>query len=87
MKKISYEELGKYIGKKASKYFDRYYSDNIYDYSSEISNCNSEYDGVNDCYNCSIELAEVGKSPLIIEFVCRYIYNKNENIVDTIYYI
>lgn len=36
MKKISYEELGKYIGKKASKYFDRYYSDNIYDYISEI---------------------------------------------------
>ena len=87
MKKISYSELGEYIGSTASEYFGKYYSSNIHDYADEISNCNSEYDEVNSIYNCNIELVEKDKQPLIIKFKYKDILDENENVIDTIYYI
>lgn len=44
-------------------------------------NCHKIYI-LEDTFTSSYSLLQ-----FIIEFVCRYIYDKNENIVDTIYYI
>lgn len=87
MYNIDYDKLGVYIGRKATEYFNRYYSENIADYEDEIINANELYDEVKDCYKCSIELAEVGKPPLIIEYYCRYTFDDNDNIVDIKYFI
>ena len=77
-KKVSYEEIGKIIGKKASDYFGRRYSDNIKDYEEDIRieyadtyyKDNGEIVEQDRCY---IELCEVGKIPLIIEWF-EYLY-------------
>lgn len=87
MEKISYVDLGKYIGKKANDYFDRWYSSDVYDYENEIANCNENYNEEENLYYCNIEIAEVGKAPLIINYYCRYVYDNIGNVVDTIYYI
>lgn len=36
MKIITYKELGEYIGKQASEYFDKWYSYDIKDYEDDI---------------------------------------------------
>ena len=87
MSHIDYDTLGVYIGRKATEYYNRYYSENIADYEDEIINANELYDEVKDCYKCSIELAEVGKPPLIIEYYCRYTFDDNDNIIDIKYFI
>ena len=87
MYNIGNDKLGEYIGKKATKYFGRFYSKDIADYENEIINANEIYNEVEDYYKCSIELAEVGKAPLIIEYYYRCILDNNENIIDIIYYI
>ena len=87
MYKIDYEKLGIYIGKKATEYFGRFYSKDIADYENEIVNASEIYNEINDYYKCSIELAEVGKAPLIIEYYYRCILDNNGNIIDIIYYI
>lgn len=87
MYNIDYDKLGEYIGNKATKYFGRFYSKDIADYENEIINANEIYNEVEDYYKCSIELAEVGKPPLIIEYYCRYTFDDNDNIVDTKYFV
>ena len=77
-KSVSYEEIWKNIGKMASEYFGRKYSDNIKDYEKDINikyiNTYHEDDGEiieqNECY---VELCEVGKAPLIIKWN-EYLY-------------
>ena len=59
----------------------------IADYENEIVNANKIYNEINDYYKCSIELAEVGKAPLIIEYYYRCILDNNGNIIDIMYYI
>lgn len=87
MYNIEYDKLGAYIGRKATKYFGRYYSEDIADYEYEVINANKIYNEVEDYYKCSIELAEVGKPPLIIEYYCKYTFDENDNIVDINYMI
>ncbi len=90
MKKINYEEIGEYIGKKASEYFGRLYSDKIEDYFDDlkITTEGTEYleDGEIVEINLNhIELYEVGKVPLIIEWHEKFYY-KNQKCFDYVDY-
>lgn len=70
-KNVSYEEIGKVIGKIASKHFGCKYSDDIKDYENNIRieyvdtyyRDNGEIVEHNNCY---VRLDEVGKISLII---------------------
>ena len=81
-KNISYEEIGKHIGKVATEYFGCYYSDNIKDYEEDIkvqyeNTYHTSSGKIIEENNCYIELCEVGKAPLIIEWK-EYFYFLNE---------
>lgn len=84
MKKISYNELGKYIKEKAGKEFGNWYSDNTNDYLEDVK---EEYSEKEDIYKCHIELTQKGYTPLIIEFYKKYILDDDEKIIDEEYYI
>lgn len=66
--KISYEELGKYVGKRASEYFDRWYSDKFIDYIDD-TRFNTITD--DDFEEYTLEIAEVGKQPLLLTFYLK----------------
>ena len=87
MYNINYDKLGEYIGKRATEYFNRWYSKDTCDYKDEISNANEVYDEDLDMFICSIELAEVGKPPLIIEYYYEYITDDKDKVIDTKYFI
>lgn len=87
LKRVSSEELGKYISNLASEYFNKYYSDDLVDYLGDIrtniiKQVNNHY-----WYDHHIELTETGKPPLIIEFVEENITDNNEEIIEINYYI
>lgn len=92
MKKISYEELGKELGKYFSKKFDRYYSENIIDWEDDIlrseNNANVEYDEENkeETYYIKVEVSENQKIEYF-EFVEKIKYNNNDEIINQEYYI
>ena len=81
MKKIKFNELGEYISKKASEYFNRWYSPLIDDYLDDVK---MEFDHEEEpkiyWYKYWIELTEVGKIPLIIEWYTKKTELENENI-------
>lgn len=90
--KISYEELGKKLGKYFSKKFDRYYSENIIDWEDDIlrseNNANVEYDEENkeETYYIKVEVSENQKIEYF-EFVEKIKYNDNDEIINQEYYI
>lgn len=87
LKRVSSEELGKYISNLASEYFNKYYSDNFMDYIEDIREDLTRQVDNHYWYNCHIELTETGKPPLIIEFVEENIIDNNEEIIEINYYI
>lgn len=87
LKRVSSEELGKYISNLASEYFDKYYSDNFMDYVEDIRTDTIRFVDDHFWYNCHIELTKVGKEPLIIEFLEEDVTNGNEEILEINYYI
>lgn len=68
MKKLSYEELGRIIGDKASEYFERFYSDNLRDYMDDVRFNTIDDD---DLEEYTLEVYEVGKQPLLITFYMK----------------
>lgn len=87
LKRVSSEELGRYISKQASEYFNKYYSDNFMDYVEDIREDLTRQIDNHYWYNCHIELTEKGKVPLIIEFVEENIDNEYGEIIEINYYI
>ena len=80
MRIITYKELGEYIGKQASEYFDKWYSYDIKDYEDDFYKDNRDTvynaDGsVIDKWECHIEIARVGVPPLIIDWLEVYYYD------------
>lgn len=87
LKRVSSEELGKYIGSLASEYFNKYYSDDLVDYLGDIRTDMIKQADNHYWYNHHIELTEKGKVPLIIEFVEENIDNEYGEIIEINYYI
>ena len=87
LKRVSSEELGKYISNLASEYFNKYYSDDFKDYLEDIRTNMIKQADNHYWYNCHIELTEKGKVPLIIEFVEENINNADDEIIEINYYI
>ena len=87
LKRVSSEELGKYISNLASEHFNKYYSDNFVDYIEDIRTDTIRFVDDHFWYNLHIELTEAGKEPLIIEFVEEDVTNGNEEILEINYYI
>ena len=92
LKRVSSEELGKYISKQASEYFNKYYSDDFGDYIEDICvDYMEKYDLERNSYlyHCHIELTspKTGKPPLIINFYQEDLVDNNEEIIDINYYL
>lgn len=87
LKRVSSEELGRYISKQASEYFNKYYSDDFGDYIEDIRTNTIKQADNHYWYDHHIELTETGKSPLIIEFVEENINNADDEIIEINYYI
>ena len=87
LKRVSSEELGKYISNLASEHFNKYYSDNFVNYIEDIRIDTIRFVDDHFWYNLHIELTEAGKEPLIIEFVEENVTNGNEEILEINYYI
>lgn len=88
MKKVKFEELGKIIKKEAEKEFGGWYSDNIRDYMDDMNEEFIEDLGDNKAkYKQYIEIAKVGKTPLIIEWEVVYTYDNDDMIENEEYYI
>lgn len=70
---LTYDQLGSYIGKQATDYFNKYYSSNTNDYIEEIKEefikeiITNDYEST-ICSDCHIELTQTNKQPLIIQF-------------------
>lgn len=87
LKRVSSEELGRYISKQASEYFNKYYSDDLVDYLGDIRTDMIKQTDNHYWYDHHIELTEKGKVPLIIEFVEENINNADDEIIEINYYI
>lgn len=79
MKKISYENLGKYFAEKASKEFGDWFSDDTNDWLEDIrqAESNSNYNEIEDFYNCNLEVTKTGFQPLLINFYIKYSTDNN----------
>lgn len=96
MKKISYNDLGKIIGNKAQKEFNKYYSKDTKDYIEDLRTINLER--VEDfgkykvyTYNNYIELVDyIGRTEkilLIDNIITKEYYDTNTDLIKIDYYI
>lgn len=92
MKKVSYEELGKNLGKFFSKKFNGFYSENIMDWEDDIirseNNAYKEYneEEKEEIYHIKLEISEKQKIEYF-EFIEKYKYDENDDILNIEYYI
>lgn len=95
MKKISYNDLGKIIGNKAKKEFNKHYSKNTKEYIEDL--ITDRLTNVEDfskykvyTYSNHIELVNWVKGKekiLLIDIITKEYYNTNEDIIKIEYYI
>lgn len=95
MKKISYNDLGKIIGNKAKKEFNKYYSKDTKDYIEDL--ITDRLTNVEDfskykvyTYANHIELVNWVKGKekiLLIDIITKEYYDTNEDIIKIEYYI
>lgn len=88
MKKIKFEELGKYFKEEAEKEFGGWYSDDTNDWEEDIRSAqnNANYNENDGIYECHVEVTKNERAPLLIDFYYKEIELEDGNI-DCEYYI
>ena len=91
MKKVSYEKLCEEFAKMASKEFGIEYNRDVNAWSDDISkaenNGDSKYENNVETVECELEVTNAGNNPLLIDFKIVNIFNENDELISTEYYI
>ena len=88
MRKIGYEFLGSYFKREAEKEFGGCYSDETSDWLEHMRRAeNNGTEDENGLIECHLEVTKTGHPPLLIDFTIKHIFDENDNVVRTEYYV